>query len=89
MQPRDALVPKKSADALDRPEVLPVPHGPDAPAVHKGLMDGEIEPVARSLHARAVEGAIPAADGDPAAARTAEGVVVDTVLEEQELDPRV
>jgi hypothetical protein len=28
-------------------------------------------------------------DGDPDAARTAEGSVVDAVLEEQELDPRV
>jgi hypothetical protein len=89
MQPRDGLVPKKGADALDRAEILPVPHGPDAPAVHEGLVDREVEPVGRSLHARAVERALPAADRDPAAARTAEGVAVDTVLEEQELDPRV
>jgi hypothetical protein len=89
MQPRDALVPKKSADALDRLEVIAVPNGPDSSAVEKGLMDGEVEAVAGGLHARPVERALPTADGDAAAARAPEGVVVDSVAEQQQVDPRV
>ena len=43
MQPRDGLVPKKGADALDRPEVLAVPHGPDTASVDEGLVHGKVE----------------------------------------------
>jgi hypothetical protein len=89
MQPRDGLVPKKGADAFDRPELLAVPHGPDTASVQEGLVDGEVEPVAGGLHAGAVERTRPASDGDPAAARTPESVVVDAILEEQQIDSRV
>ena len=89
MQPRDGLVPKKRADSLDRPEVLPVPHGPDAAAMDESLVHGEIETVRGDLHAGAVQRARSAADGDAAAAGTPEGLMVDSVLEEQQLDPRV
>ena len=89
MQPRDGLVPKKRADSLDRPEVLPVPHGPDAAAMDESLVHGEIETVRRDLHAGAVERARPASDGDPTAAGTPESLVVDALLKEQQIDPRV
>jgi len=89
MQPRDGLVPEQSPDALDRLEVLPVANGPDPAAVEERLVDSEVEPVARSFHARPVEGARASLDGNAAAARAAKRGVVDSVLEEQEVDPRV
>jgi hypothetical protein len=89
MQPRDGLVPKKSADSLDRLEVLPVPDGPDAATMHEGLVDSEVEPVAGGLHAGAVQRARSAADGDATATRAPERLVVDSVLEEQQLDARI
>jgi hypothetical protein len=87
MQPRDGLVPKKSADSPDRLEVRPVPHGPDASAVDQGLVDREVEAMAGGLHAGAVERARTPVDRDTATPGTAERVVVDSVLEEQQVDP--
>ena len=89
MQPRDGLVPKKGADALDRPEILAMLHGPDTASVQEGLVHRKIEPVAGNLHAGAVERTRPPSDGDPAAARAAESLVIDAVLEEQQIDPRI
>jgi hypothetical protein len=89
MQPRDGLVPKQSANSTDRLEIHPVPHRPDASAVHEGLVDHEVEAMAGSLHAGAVERARTTADCDAAAPGTAERFVVDSVLEEQQVDPSV
>src|SRR5438132_1594710 len=58
-------------------------------AVGERLVDGEVDAVAALLHRRPVERALPALRAEPPALRALPRGVVDTVLDEQELDAAV
>jgi thioredoxin reductase (NADPH) len=64
-------------------------HRPDGSAVDECLVNGEIQPVIRTLHARPVERALAGLGRDTAAARAPGGWPVRALLEEEEFDALV
>ena len=84
-----ALVPQEGADALDGSEVLLVADRPDGAPVRERLVHGEVQTRVRFFEPRPVQRATASVDRSPAAGGAAEGRVVDTVLEQQQLDTPV
>jgi thioredoxin reductase (NADPH) len=64
-------------------------HRPDGSAVDQRLVNGEVQPVIRALHARPVERALAALGRNTAATRTAGGRPVRALLEEEQFDALV
>jgi len=64
-------------------------HGPDGSAVDERLVNGEVQPVIRALHARPIEWTLAALSRHTAAVRAAGGRPVRALLEEEEFDTLV
>src|SRR5215217_7379799 len=84
-----ALVAEERPDALDGIEVAMVLDGPDGSAVDERLVNGEVQPVIRALHARPVEWTLAALSRDTAAVRAAGGRPVRALPEKKQFDTLV